>query len=177
MPSIVSEVSATLVETTTLRPGGPPGNFGPGASLKIFCCAAGGRDEYSGYTSSSPSFKARRDGTTPGMGGRAYGVHGREKSLDKGRYKRNTPPPQFDGNSKEAIVQVMRSSNLASFRFHGTESKRATSFPIRGKPEGGVVQAMRSSNLTLVRLHGMETTRTEVPHLSIPFQCDGGRSS
>ena len=31
MPSIVSEVSAMLVETMILRPGGPPGTLGPGA--------------------------------------------------------------------------------------------------------------------------------------------------
>lgn len=48
IPSIVSDVSATLVETTTFRPGGPPGNFGPGASRKIFCWDCGGSDEYRG---------------------------------------------------------------------------------------------------------------------------------
>lgn len=31
MPSMVREVSAMLVETTILRPGGPPGTLGPGA--------------------------------------------------------------------------------------------------------------------------------------------------
>lgn len=56
MPSMVSDVSATLVDTTTFLPTGPPGNLGPGASLNIFCWAAGGNDEYSGYTASSPSY-------------------------------------------------------------------------------------------------------------------------
>ena len=43
----------------TLRPGGPPGNLGPGASLKILLCSAGGSVEYSGSTSSSPCYKTR----------------------------------------------------------------------------------------------------------------------
>jgi hypothetical protein len=36
IPSIVKDVSAILVDTTTLRPGGPPGYLGPGASLNIY---------------------------------------------------------------------------------------------------------------------------------------------
>ena len=45
MPSIVSEVSAMLVDTTTLRPGGPSGRRGAGASSKMRCCCRGGREE------------------------------------------------------------------------------------------------------------------------------------
>jgi hypothetical protein len=54
MPSMVSDVSAMLVDTTILRPGGPPGITGPGAGSKIFCCCAGGSVEYSGRASSTP---------------------------------------------------------------------------------------------------------------------------
>ena len=45
MPSIVSDVSAMFVDTTTLRPGGPPGCRGSGASSKMRCCCRGGSDE------------------------------------------------------------------------------------------------------------------------------------
>ena len=45
IPSIVSDVSAMLVETTILRPGAPPGARGAGAALKMSCCCCGGSDE------------------------------------------------------------------------------------------------------------------------------------
>jgi hypothetical protein len=54
MPSIVSDVSAMLVDTTILRPAGPPLRAG-GALSKIFCCMAGGSVEYRGTTSASPT--------------------------------------------------------------------------------------------------------------------------
>lgn len=38
MPSMVSEVSAMLVETTIFLPGKPPGRAEGGAVSKIFCC-------------------------------------------------------------------------------------------------------------------------------------------
>lgn len=45
MPSMVRDVSAMFVETTTFRPGPPPGLVGPGAASKMRCCAAGGSEE------------------------------------------------------------------------------------------------------------------------------------
>ena len=45
MPSIVSDVSAIFVDTTTLRPGGPSGVRGGGGASKIRCCCCGGNDE------------------------------------------------------------------------------------------------------------------------------------
>jgi len=38
IPSIVKDVSAIFVETTILRPGGPPGYLAGGASSNIRCC-------------------------------------------------------------------------------------------------------------------------------------------
>mmetsp|Transcript_59602 Transcript_59602/g.124513 ORF Transcript_59602/g.124513 Transcript_59602/m.124513 type:complete len:208 (-) Transcript_59602:1012-1635(-) len=55
MPSIVSDVSAMLVDTTTLRPGGPPLTRGSGAGSKTFCCSAGGSAEYSGTHTTGPT--------------------------------------------------------------------------------------------------------------------------
>ena len=46
MPSMVREVSAILVLTTTFLPGLPPGTRETGASLNISCCLAGGNEEY-----------------------------------------------------------------------------------------------------------------------------------
>ena len=60
MPSIVSDVSATLVDTTTLRPGLPPGTRGGGAAPKMRCCIAGDSVEYSGMAMRSP-----RSGDSP----------------------------------------------------------------------------------------------------------------
>lgn len=48
MPSMVSDVSAMLVETMILRPAGPPGRSGGGACSKMRCCCWGGRVEYNG---------------------------------------------------------------------------------------------------------------------------------
>ena len=45
IPSMVRDVSATFVLTTTFRPGGPPTTRGPGAAENIFLCCAGGSDE------------------------------------------------------------------------------------------------------------------------------------
>lgn len=53
-PSIVKEVSAMFVETTTLRPTAPLGLLG-GAGSKILCCKFGGRVEYNGIHFSSPT--------------------------------------------------------------------------------------------------------------------------
>jgi hypothetical protein len=53
-PSMVKEVSAMLVLTTTFLPGIPPGVRAGGASEKISCCARGGRLEYRGYTMTGP---------------------------------------------------------------------------------------------------------------------------
>ena len=55
MPSMVREVSAMLVDTTILRPAGPPTRAGGGAGSKISCCCFGGRVEYSGYTFTGPT--------------------------------------------------------------------------------------------------------------------------
>ena len=54
MPSIVREVSAMFVLTTSFRPAGPPGYLGGGASLNMSCCCLGGREEYRGYTLRGP---------------------------------------------------------------------------------------------------------------------------
>ncbi len=56
MPSIVREVSAMLVDTTILRPAGPPTRAGGGAGSKMSCCCLGGRVEYSGYTFTGPTY-------------------------------------------------------------------------------------------------------------------------
>lgn len=53
-PSMVKEVSAMFVETTTFLPIAPFGLFG-GASSKILCCRLGGRVEYKGMHLSSPT--------------------------------------------------------------------------------------------------------------------------
>jgi hypothetical protein len=45
IPSMVREVSAMLVLTTSFRPVTPPGYLAGGASLNISCCCLGGRDE------------------------------------------------------------------------------------------------------------------------------------
>ena len=45
IPSMVSDVSAMLVDTTILRPAGPPLARAGGALSKIFCCMAGGSVE------------------------------------------------------------------------------------------------------------------------------------
>jgi len=44
-PSMVKDVSAIFVETTTLRPIAPFGLLG-GAGSKILCCKFGGKVEY-----------------------------------------------------------------------------------------------------------------------------------
>ena len=54
IPSIVREVSAMFVLTTSFRPGGPDGCLGGGASLNMSCCSLGGREEYRGYTHRGP---------------------------------------------------------------------------------------------------------------------------
>jgi hypothetical protein len=54
MPSIVSDVSAMLVDTMTFLPGGCPGARAAGASLNISCCCLGGSEEYKGYTTIGP---------------------------------------------------------------------------------------------------------------------------
>lgn len=53
-PSIVKDVSAIFVETTTLRPIAPFALFG-GAASKILCCKFGGRVEYNGIHFNSPT--------------------------------------------------------------------------------------------------------------------------
>lgn len=53
-PSIVSDVSAIFVETTTFRPIAPFGRFG-GAGSKILCCRFGGSVEYRGMHFISPT--------------------------------------------------------------------------------------------------------------------------
>ena len=53
-PSIVSDVSAMFVETTTFRPIAPFGRFG-GAGSKILCCRFGGSVEYRGIHFISPT--------------------------------------------------------------------------------------------------------------------------
>lgn len=53
-PSIVKDVSAMFVDTTTLRPIAPLGLFG-GAASKILCCKFGGRVEYNGIHFNSPT--------------------------------------------------------------------------------------------------------------------------
>jgi len=53
-PSMVSDVSAIFVETTTLRPIAPLGRFG-GAGSKILCCRFGGNVEYRGIHFISPT--------------------------------------------------------------------------------------------------------------------------
>lgn len=53
-PSIVREVSAMFVDTTTFRPIAPLDLFG-GAGSKILCCKLGGSVEYSGIHFSSPT--------------------------------------------------------------------------------------------------------------------------
>ena len=55
MPSMVSDVSAMLVDTTILRPCGPPGLVGGGAGSKMSCCCFGGSVEYSGNTLMGPT--------------------------------------------------------------------------------------------------------------------------
>eukprot|EP00438_Fugacium_kawagutii_P026864 Skav221160 [mRNA] locus=scaffold85:148155:154619:+ [translate_table: standard] len=60
MPSMVMEVSAMFVATTTFLPGAAPGNLGPGAGSKIFCCSWGGNEEYNGTATSSP-FSGKRE--------------------------------------------------------------------------------------------------------------------
>ena len=45
MPSMVSDVSAMLVETMILRPAGPPGRAAGGAGSKMRCCCWGGSVE------------------------------------------------------------------------------------------------------------------------------------
>ena len=52
---MVSDVSAMLVDTTILRPAGPPGRAGAGAASKMRCCCCGGSVEYSGSTFSGPT--------------------------------------------------------------------------------------------------------------------------
>uniref|UniRef100_A0A915KH93 Uncharacterized protein n=1 Tax=Romanomermis culicivorax TaxID=13658 RepID=A0A915KH93_ROMCU len=52
-PSIVSDVSAILVETTHLRPIAPL-DFLAGAGSKMRCCKLGGKVEYSGMHRRSP---------------------------------------------------------------------------------------------------------------------------
>ena len=49
IPSMVREVSAMLVDTTTFRPMAPFGLLGGGGS-KIRCCCWGGMLEYNGMT-------------------------------------------------------------------------------------------------------------------------------
>lgn len=53
-PSMVRDVSAIFVDTTTLRPIAPFGLFGGGSS-KMRCCRLGGSVEYSGMHFSSPT--------------------------------------------------------------------------------------------------------------------------
>jgi len=53
-PSIVRDVSAIFVETTTFRPIAPFGRFG-GAGSKILCCRFGGNVEYRGMHFISPT--------------------------------------------------------------------------------------------------------------------------
>lgn len=53
-PSMVSDVSAMFVDTTTFLPMAPLGLFGGGGS-KILCCRLGGRVEYSGIHFMSPT--------------------------------------------------------------------------------------------------------------------------
>lgn len=53
-PSIVKDVSAIFVETTTLRPIAPFALLG-GAASKILCCKLGGRVEYNGIHFNSPT--------------------------------------------------------------------------------------------------------------------------
>lgn len=53
-PSMVKDVSAIFVETTTFRPIAPFALFG-GADSKILCCKFGGRVEYSGIHFNSPT--------------------------------------------------------------------------------------------------------------------------
>lgn len=45
MPSMVSDVSAMLVDTMILRPAGPPGRAAGGAGSKMRCCCCGGNVE------------------------------------------------------------------------------------------------------------------------------------
>lgn len=53
-PSMVKDVSAIFVETTTLRPIAPLALLG-GAGSKILCCKFGGRVEYNGMHFNSPT--------------------------------------------------------------------------------------------------------------------------
>jgi hypothetical protein len=53
-PSMVSDVSAMLVDTTTFLPMAPFGLFG-GAGSKILCCKAGGKVENKGIHFISPT--------------------------------------------------------------------------------------------------------------------------
>lgn len=57
-PSIVKDVSAIFVDTTTFLPIAPLGLLGGGGS-KIFCCRFGGRVEYNGMHFSSPTSGVR----------------------------------------------------------------------------------------------------------------------
>lgn len=55
IPSMVRLVSAMLVDTTILRPAGPPGLNAGGAGSKMRCCCWGGSVEYSGYILIGPT--------------------------------------------------------------------------------------------------------------------------
>jgi hypothetical protein len=55
LPSMVRDVSAMLVETTTFLPGGPPCLEGGGGGSKILCCCCGGRLEYKGTAFKGPT--------------------------------------------------------------------------------------------------------------------------
>ena len=61
MPSMVRLVSAMLVDTTILRPAGPPWRVAGGAVSKMRCCCCGGSVEYNGYILIGPTCKSNNE--------------------------------------------------------------------------------------------------------------------